>query len=288
MTAAARPVSAKVGENAQQAEQLTAMLMTISRLCVRQGISRQTVGGYLDSAFIEVTRDEIEAGGVKVTYQAVALLSGLDRRKTSKQMQQPRHMRPPLKLNSACIIMQRWQTDPFYSSPADGPLDLPLHGLPGPSFESLCRHYTKNINGPTVLSWLTACGCVNEDAGIVKFVEQKIVVKNDEQLTKVAMTVTAYFNSTTEHNLSHKDPKDRLLQRYSQSHVIPDHLLKDFQEKLAAFAEKKHFEIFNFIERYEKEHVTQQHHDRGAPGSIAAGVLLCFYKPKLAQEIPRR
>lgn len=216
------------------------MLAPLARALMRQGVTYPQISASLKLVFLEVARQELQAGNQRVTDSAISVLSGVHRkevRAVGATATPP--MSPTLTLTLASQIFTRWVTDPVYRNKRNKPRDLPRSGSTH-SFDNLAISVSRDVHPRTALKELVRLGVVTVKENLVCLNARAFVPRQGFKDTAAlfSQNVADHLASGT-HNLTSPDES-----KFLEQSIFAKGLTIEATEQLGVFAREIWLQAF--------------------------------------------
>ncbi len=183
------------------------LMVPVVRWLLRHGVSYSAFADLLKGVFVQVAREELEAGAIRPTHSALSVLSGVHRKDVRLLVDAAPTDGAPRSIPLASQLFTRWLTDPACRG-ADGlPAALPRSGE-APSFEALARSLSTDVHPRTLLDELTRLGLVRLDGdSVIPESASFVPAAGLAEMTALFSANAADHLAAAVHNLTETGPK---------------------------------------------------------------------------------
>lgn len=149
---------------------LRLLFRPVARILLRAGINWKEVAEICKATYVEVATEDFGIRGRPTNVSRVAILTGLTRREVGRLRRQlsTEDGGPMNRMNYATRVLSGWYQDDAFCDASGEPRPLPANGS-NDSFEALCKKYSPDVPGTTMLKELKHVGAVTEtDDGMLQ------------------------------------------------------------------------------------------------------------------------
>lgn len=218
---------------AQLVHTLRKVLKPLVRILLRAGIRIDEFTELLRGIYIEIVVNDAAALDQSVSTGRISILSGVPKRDVERLVSSEDWLKIPKPTDSGALaaILHRWHTDSMFLGPYGVPLELPLSGPGGRSFNDLVVGSSIPIDAQSAFEQLLVAGLIARSGDThVKVLSRSYVMPEPlsaEMLEHFGITMTN-LASTLNFNMTPDSRAKRLERSVFPDGGLPEELFKEF------------------------------------------------------------
>ena len=220
---------------AQLVHTLRTVLKPLVRILFRAGVRVDEFIDLLRGIYVEIVINDAAALDQAISTGRISILTGVPKRDVERLVSSDDLLKIPKPTDSAALaaILHRWHTDSMFLGPYGVPLELPLSGAGGRSFNDLVVGVSIPIDAQSAFEQLLVAGLIARSGEThVKVLSRSYVMPEPlsrEMLEHFGITMTN-LASTLDFNMTPASPAKRLERSVFPDGGLPEEQFKEFDE----------------------------------------------------------